>query len=253
MKKRIRITAALLMLSILLTFLLSACRLPANHASDCFEGKGYDAADKAAMAYAEALCEADIDKMLSTFAIETYINNYDLKEFISSRKTYQYYYAEYAFENNGEFQTQVNYYSRIFELVKDFKQLYYYLVLDDADYTAMETFIQSDSSEIEDFVKQVSDPAFEQKMSNSKLRRILTPEMFNDIDLLIYKNAITTGYSYLNCDEIVSFAIEFDFDGNEYYIFVDTGCFEGVWYNISVKSSLGICAGAKGGGSIMYR
>lgn len=244
-------TGLLLLIIVILSF--SACKTQTANETDSLEGKGYETADEAAKAYAEAFCQSDIDSMLSTFAIETYIKNYNMKEYLSTRKYYDYYYAECPFENNGEFKTQINYYSRIFDLVKNFKQLYFYLVLKDNDYTSVETFTNSNSDYIESFINEINAPFFEEKVANAKIRRILSPEMLNGIDSLAYKNSITTKYSFLNCDEITSFAIEFDFNNNEYYLFVDVGRFDDVWYNLSISSSLGVCSGANSPFSIISR
>ncbi len=246
-----RLTALMLLIIWILT--LSACKVETNNKIVSFEVKGYESADEAALSYVKSFCQSDIDSMLSTFAIETFIENYDLKEFINSRKYYDYYNTECPFENNSDFKMQINYYSRISELVKSFKQTYYYLILKDDNFSAIETFTRSNANDIELFVNKISDPYFDEKISSAKIRRVLTPEFFNDLDLLTYKNTTTTKYSYLNCDEIKSFAVELDFDGDEYYLFVDVGLFDNVWYNISISSSLGISVGADGSFSIMYR
>lgn len=42
-----------------------------------YEGPGFDTPEAAAQGYLEALAQADLDQMLSVFAIETYIDNHD--------------------------------------------------------------------------------------------------------------------------------------------------------------------------------
>ncbi|MBR5040890.1 MAG: hypothetical protein IKX68_07205 [Clostridiales bacterium] len=49
----------------------------AKKKSNTIEGKGYGSPEDAALAFAEAFKEQDMDKMLSTFAIETYCSNFD--------------------------------------------------------------------------------------------------------------------------------------------------------------------------------
>lgn len=75
--------------SLLLVFLLlnlSACNLRLPGTTRKFEGPGYKSASEAATAYAEYLCKSDFDSMLSTFAIETYTENYDLKAYITEKE-----------------------------------------------------------------------------------------------------------------------------------------------------------------------
>lgn len=64
--------------------------------------------------------------------------------------------------------------------------------------------------------------------------------MIENLDVNAWSELEYTLKKYVDCNDINSFAIELDFDGKEYYLFVDVGCFDGVWYNLSVKSLLGI-------------
>ena len=44
------------------------------------EGKGYDSAEEAVIAYAEYLKDGDMDGVISTFAMESLFEDYDIKE-----------------------------------------------------------------------------------------------------------------------------------------------------------------------------
>ncbi len=52
------------------------------------EGTGYRSADEAVKAYAEAFAQKDYGKMLSTFAVESYVKNYDLASYVDRIKGY---------------------------------------------------------------------------------------------------------------------------------------------------------------------
>jgi len=45
------------------------------------EGKGYDTPEEAVLAYAEYLKAGDFDNIVSTFAMESYVDNYSVKEY----------------------------------------------------------------------------------------------------------------------------------------------------------------------------
>ncbi|MBQ7847507.1 MAG: hypothetical protein IJ344_04395 [Clostridia bacterium] len=251
MKKQSKCIAAFILLAaLMLSF--AGCKAQLSDKREGFEGAGYESAEKAAKAYAEAFLAADVDAMIATFAVETFVEGYDLDEYIQFRKYYNYIYAECAFENSGEFQTAVNYYSRVGDLVNDFKQQYFYLVLDESPSGSMETVVNWEEAEIAQFVDVISDPSFEEKMSKASIHDLLTPEMLEGVDMAVYERNHSQ-YGHLTCEEITSYAIELDFDGEEYYLFVDVGCYDGVWYNISINSILGVSAGAENGFSIMHR
>lgn len=54
------------------------------------EGEGYATADDAARAYVEAMNDGDIAAMLSTFAVETYIDRKDAAASLNWRKSFEY-------------------------------------------------------------------------------------------------------------------------------------------------------------------
>ena len=54
-----------------------AALLADNTSSSKMEGDGYDTPEEAILAFADALKEGDLDQIISTFAIETYCDNYD--------------------------------------------------------------------------------------------------------------------------------------------------------------------------------
>lgn len=50
------------------------------------ESRGYKSPEDAAKAYLEAFMNNDIDQMLSTFAVETYVKNFDLEKYVDRVK-----------------------------------------------------------------------------------------------------------------------------------------------------------------------
>ena len=220
---------------------LSACKDKAEEKTK-IEGEGYASAEEAAVAYVEALCQADIDLMLSTFAIETFVENYDQKKDIERKRYYNNLMEECPLKNEGNYQEGINRYSRIFGLTYEFKKLYIELITD-GEFELRATEYLKTNNEIEEFLNKINDPYFDVKISKAKIGQVLTPKMLGNrlgnIDMSIYKK-ITDNYNYLNCDEITSFAIEFDYESKGYYLFIDVACFDGVWYNVDMVSHLGI-------------
>lgn len=82
--KRIVVFALLLML-------LAPC---ARAEGASFEGEGYAAPEDAALAYAEAFARGDVMGMVSTFAVETYVEHFDAKAYLLDRQGYSTHYAD---------------------------------------------------------------------------------------------------------------------------------------------------------------
>ena len=64
-----------ILLAIALSITLCAC------GSRKVEGNGYNSPEEALLAYAEALKTGNVDNILSTFAVETYVERFDLAEY----------------------------------------------------------------------------------------------------------------------------------------------------------------------------
>ena len=71
--------------------LLALCLLlPAACAeSAVYEGAGYDTPEDAVLAYANAFAKGDVMEMLSTFAVESYVDHFDSKAYFSYIRVYQ--------------------------------------------------------------------------------------------------------------------------------------------------------------------
>ena len=71
-----------LVIGIALTSILSYCLLMKNpkNTSEKLEGTGYDSPEKAVEAYVNYLKEGNLKGIISTFAVESYVDNYDMTE-----------------------------------------------------------------------------------------------------------------------------------------------------------------------------
>ena len=75
----------------LIVCLLALCLLlPAAWAEEFrYEGDGYATADEAAVAYANAFARGDVMGMLSTFAVESYVDHFDSEAYLSYIRIYR--------------------------------------------------------------------------------------------------------------------------------------------------------------------
>ncbi len=210
-----------------------------------FEGNGFNSPEKAISAYAKAFSEGDVTKMLSTFAIETYVENYDLKDKIESTGSYGYYNAEVGLMNDGEYTSDINKYTRANYLVIQFKDAYFFLEGIDNSQTFVVFSPRGGEREekIEEHIKMLENPDFDKKLSDIKIGEILHVEDL-DLDTEALKNVdYDLSYGYLNADELCELAIEMEIDGEEYYLFMLTAKYGNKWYNVSVLPSAGILYG----------
>lgn len=84
MKKFISILFFLLMLA------QTALGAEAANETIRYEGPGFNTPEEAALAYLDALKVGDVDGMISTFSIETYVDHFDVKASLEWLKSYSY-------------------------------------------------------------------------------------------------------------------------------------------------------------------
>ena len=87
-----------LVIGIALTSILSYFLLMKNpkNTSEKLEGTGYDSPEKAVEAYVNYLKEGNLKGIISTFAVESYVDNYDMTEH------YKYYQSFLPYGAGGE-------------------------------------------------------------------------------------------------------------------------------------------------------
>ena len=100
----------------------------AEKASNRLEGKGFSSPEEAITAYAEALQDGDIGKMVSTFAIESYAERLDFEEYMRLFHTIQLSTTGAPLPNAGPYQEQLNTYSRYATIVSEIRDGYFALI-----------------------------------------------------------------------------------------------------------------------------
>lgn len=230
-----------LVISLIVNILLAFQLFTDDFSSTKIEGAGFDSPEESIVAYVEAFSAGNIEDMLSTFAIETYVQNFRFEEYIASRSYYDFYYSAICLPNDSPFKTELNNQTRQYDLVNQFKNAYFTLTNVDNSRSIISFAGENKEDEIENFVNLLEDPDFDKKIAGIKILGILDKNDF-DYDAEHYDNSFKI-YSYIDADEFCDVAAEIDYQGETYYIFMLTAKFDGKWYNISPVSQLGLLCG----------
>ena len=207
--------------------------LLSSFSSPQIEGKGFSSPEAAIMAYIEAFRKGDVDKVISTFAIESYIECFSLENYMRE-------YNGVLIDNNillpnsNAHTESINKFGRLYEVSRCVRLGYLDLI--GVQYNTP-YHLRNDNQSIEDLMEQLHASDFEKKLSQLKIGDILTKEYF-DYDQDTYNRVINPMRSYLNVTDLCDVAIEFEIGGEEYYLFMLTANINGKWYNISTASPL---------------
>lgn len=199
-------------------------------ASGKLEGNGFSSPEAAITAYAEALRDGNLDRMLATFALESYVEAFDMETFIARIGSYSFNSFDVALPNNNDYQERINYYSRLATITKQIKNGYYTLAGVDLSKPVITFPRDNQSEEIQAFLQDIGDPDFERKLTYIKIGNVLTVDDF-DVNSK-YDEYLAKNYSYLDVEKLCDVAIEITFDGEQYYLFMLTAKIGGKWYNI---------------------
>ena len=229
-----------LALSVIVNIVLFLLPSSSSHQSfpQQIEGKGFSSPEAAITAYIEAFRNGDVDEMVSTFAIESYIECFNLEHYI--KKYNGILIGNNILLPNSNAHTEgINKYGRLYEVSR-------YVRLDYLELIGIEYNnpynLRNDDKGIEDLIRQLNASDLGKKLSQMKIGDTLTEEYF-DYDKYTYNRQIDSMRSYLNVADLRDIAVELEIGGEEYYLFMLTANINGKWYNITTSSPLGRLVG----------
>ena len=240
-KKRFPIKL-ILCIALSLSLIANIVSLYMQNASSKLEGRGYSSPEAAITAYVKAFRNGDIEKMISTFAIESYVDCYDLEAYLTKTNSYQFYNAEVGLPNKSDYQESINKYTRQNYIVRQIKNGYFTLTNIDSSRSIVAFSRDNSDTEIETLLNQLDYPNLDKKLSRITIGNVLTKDDF-DINQETYSGSVEFNYQYLSVDDFCDVAIEITFGGEEYYLFMLTAKIDGRWYNITPISPLGLMTG----------
>ena len=214
------------------------------------EGAGYDSPEEALTAYAEALRDQDIDRLLSTFSVETYVDNYDAvkqAERLSAVQRPQIY--EYPISNGEEgFLRDIDVEKRIKMIIScvvyQVETLAYCNSGFDEDFDKIfngEMLIgtpESDFNYVFEMARDIPD------LSSLEVVEAVSPEELSDLFAdKANRDNLKKQRKIIAADDYTSAALIVEIDGEEYYLMMDAACYDGKWYNITPGGNLGALMG----------
>jgi len=208
------------------------------------EGPGFATPEDAAKAYLIALKNQDVDAMVSTFAVESYADNYDLEAMVERLKSYLPSY-EIRLPGTNDYNRQLNIASRRNQLASVITNQYMYYNAA-AELNGYDPTILMEEDEIQDFFNK-----FERDMKNYvfadlKVGDVLQPEDVSDLYMAIdnqqniAKQAKVFGVS---ADDIANVAVEFSADGQKWLFCPQAIRYNGKWYLQSQMGNLAYLLG----------
>ena len=207
-------------------------------AREPLEGPGFGSAEEAVTAYLEAMKNGDLEGMLATFAIETYVAEMDAQADLARMGVFQPSYGM-RLPLGGDYQRQVAVavrYGQLAESLASQWMLYSwpegYAAFDGASVAL------SEDGAVEAFLTNLAENDAAARWQEMEVVGFVEPELmstqYSDGAESRARQAASHG-----CDEIVSVVAKLDIGGEEWYQCMDVACYGGKWYNLSFVGYIG--------------
>ena len=204
-----------------------------------FEGEGYESPEEAVVAYLEALKKGDVEGMLATFAIETYVAEMDAQAYLERLRSFSP--TTGSMPLGGDYQRQV-------AVAVRYGQLANILAYQWTLYSWPEGYEEFDGTA----VRLLEDGAVEALLAG--LAENDAAARWQGMEVVGFVEPVELSDKYLNesnqqniarqaasygCDELVSVAVKLDIGGEEWYQCMDVARYGGKWYNLSFVGYIG--------------
>lgn len=225
-----------LILSAVLCLSLCAC------GSSKVEGKGYKSPEEALLAYADALKSGDVSKILSTFAVETFVKNYDLEAYLDTVRVYSP--SNIYLENDSSFAQDLNIVARQNVITKQLYNMYAYLSLG-PEYAVNLIPFSGNYDDADDFLDDFVIDDWMDILSEMKYDDDFTylDDLYEDDMVEKAEDMLDDRCDMFGCEKLATLALEIELDGEDYLICMDVGCYDGKWYNLSHSGTIGSLLG----------
>ena len=203
------------------------------------EGKGFDTPEEAAEAYIKALNSGNMDELLSTYAIESYVDNFDTRAHIERFKCFQPAFpfnATYELSDGEDFDRDFRIKARQGLIMYRYYQM---VGLYTTEHDSM-VIALSDEKEIDSFMKKIQKSDFLNKWKDMEFVEFLDPD---DITNNAYNRDQNVEYrekvqDIFGCEELTDVCALVEVDGDEYAQFLQCGMYDGKWYIIDCNGLL---------------
>jgi hypothetical protein len=211
-------------------------------ASVTIEGPGFESSDDAVLAYLDGMKNANLGQMLSSFAIESFVDNYDIA---SDLKHTRWYPSNpiLRFPNSNQFFREMNISYRREKISNGIYWQFISLCTSDINFSEKIPF--DDDSQISEFLDKLTGDDFSpQKLQTLKFLNFVPLDTLSkfyytrrNMDHLA-RRAKAFGIS-----EIRSVVARIEIENQQHILCLDTGLYDNKWRNLNLVGNIGVLLG----------
>lgn len=208
-------------------------------AGETVEGDGYASPEEAVEDYLDGLKNMDLEQMMGTFAVETFIENYDFEGQLNRMKMYLPSMTVKLPDVN-EFTTALNVESRRSEIANAILSQYVSLCMPGTSLGSSPALPLADEAEVNAFIGEFTANLEKPDFATLKFVAFLPPEAVDErySDEANIDNIAKQAQIY-GADKLESRVAVFELDGKEYMLCVDVADYGGKWRIAQLGGNIG--------------
>jgi hypothetical protein len=218
------------------------------------EGAGYDSPEEAAEAYLEALKDQDLDAMLATFAVESYVENFDFEAGIERLNSYNPFNSYLPYPNTGDYTKQLNIATRRDQIAGQISWQYLTYNVPEALNDGM-TVTFEDEATMQDFISDFEKDTENYIFEDLTITGAMPPEDLTDLylkeknqkNIARWANVIGVGE-----EGVVNVVITFEADGKTWVFCPQIVKYDDKWYLEALTGNLSNLLGLQIGSGGIY-
>lgn len=200
---------------------------------------GFHSPQEAAKAYLEGLMANDLNGMMSTFAVESYVDHYDLQAEIEFINGYLFMMHELNLPVADDFSRELNIQSRKKKIVEEIVTQYSALCLINGDFFGNAPIEEKDLETEEDSFLKLAEMLNAMDFDSMKILGYIPYSALHDAkDLGKFQKNIDRQAAQCGADRMEGSIVAFELMGNKYYLCLDTIEYNGKWYNKRLGGNL---------------
>lgn len=214
---------------------------PFNSASVRTEAGGYDTPEKAVAAYLDGLKNTDITQMIETFAVESYVENYDFQAQLERLKAYTPM-KDIKFPASTPLSRALNIENRRNSVSDSITRQYLTLCCPDLD--QIQIISVEDAAAAADFTEALEQQVKSFKPESIKLLGFIPPEELSEhYSVETNQKNMSTLADIYGAEKLESRAAVFELSGKPYLMCLDAVCYQGRWHILQLNGNIGILFG----------
>ncbi|MFT4107511.1 MAG: hypothetical protein QM657_17275 [Lacrimispora sp.] len=179
----------------------------------------------AAKAYLEGFKAYEPDQMISTYAVESYVDHYDLQASLEDAQGYVFMHQEFNLPAANDFSRSFNIQSRKEQVIRDIARQYAALHIINEGYFGNSDLLKNEDTSDESISSEQID------LSSMKILGYIPPEeLLKEYDTDSLLNAKAQQTKVCGADGVGSSVVTFEFNGNKYCFCFDAVQYENKWY-----------------------